>query len=477
MFALLAELAILEFQQISEQTCNQLANLLIASKVPIKSAPTITENAVLANVALSSVSIPLYPESKQLTFNQGNMVSYSVNVPAEAVAKFYTAGMSSQGWRNLDQIDVPVIRSNNLDKFTVSLNEDQVSKKTIVTYSYLSPQLIKVLGTELTPDDPTSSSADTGSTQTPLDNNQQPLQEQQQTSGQDQTCKVNGVDLPGTCDLYNSSSTNSAVWGRPVQNRQPGQSSQTAQTGQSNLLKQGLKKILANNNLITATSSIGQRLEKILSPDQIKFFDNIEKVGSTLFGIRKQTQQDRTSRVPQQTDQTPTSDSGANAENPNLFTATSSIGQRLEKILSPDQIKFFDNIEKVGSILFGIRKNASPKPVFIEPTSASCVKDAINKKVASLKTAMSNRDQANLALLDTRTACELAALDKTTAQDQSDANQLCISADQKAKADNETSFMKTSEAIRKTFQAEVKQCIGTSNNTVTINSDSTNNTQ
>ncbi|MCX6799890.1 MAG: hypothetical protein NT091_01960, partial [Candidatus Falkowbacteria bacterium] len=70
-------------------------------------------------------------------------------------------------------------------------------------------------------------------------------------------------------------------------------------------------------------------------------------------------------------------------------------------------------------------------------------------------------DQTALTSIDVRTTCELSAIDKTTAQDQSDANQLCIDTDQKIKNDNESTFEKARETVQKTFQTDVKNCIST----------------
>jgi len=256
MFALLAELAILQYQQTNDYTYNILTNLAIRSNVqltPIKQPIPTADKITIEKVALAGVTIPLYPGAKRLTFDSGNSVSYRLSVPAYQIAAFYNnQNMASQGWSQLKQVPKPYLNSKNLDKLTIALKENPAAKRTEVTYAYLSPQSIKVLGMELAQDNSTPPPSDQGSVQPPVINNQQPMQPQQTQqqqqfqqpmSGQNQTCRVNGVDMPGSCDLYNNGTSNSSSWGRPGQNGQPGQPSQMGQSMQQGPSEEDMKKM------------------------------------------------------------------------------------------------------------------------------------------------------------------------------------------------------------------------------------------
>jgi len=214
--------------------------------------------------------------------------------------------------------------------------------------------------------------------------------------------------------------------------------------------------------------------EKISHPGEIKFFDKIKKIGDSLFGVRKEEKQKPENKNNQEQNQKQENNSqmmkgdlGLMMENMNFFTAASGTGEQ-EKISNPGEMKLFDKIKKIGNSLFGIRKEESKKPFFIKPEVATCVKSAINVRLTAVKAAMTDQNSKVLALLDTRVACEIAALDKTTAQEQFDANQLCITADQKAGKEIAMAFEKSREAAQKTFQASVKVCVGVATGTTAV---------
>jgi hypothetical protein len=153
------------------------------------------------------------------------------------------------------------------------------------------------------------------------------------------------------------------------------------------------------------------------------------------------------------------SDDKTGPENPNMFTGSSSQGKP-EKITNPKELGLFANIKKLGKELFGMRKKSVVKPSFIAPTAATCVKTAIAKRGATMKSEMTDHGLKIMASLEARIACETAALDQTTADSQASANKLCIAADQKSKTDNETAFEKAKITAQTTYQAEVRQCLG-----------------
>jgi len=192
---------------------------------------------------------------------------------------------------------------------------------------------------------------------------------------------------------------------------------------------------------VTSGIALAQELEKISSPDQIKNFKVIKKEGANLFGIR-------------------------------LGTKTSSTEQALEKILTPGDMKFFDKIKKVGTSLFGIRKKTdnktndktdkkqteNKKPILVKPEAIQCVKNAIDKKDASLKTSITTHNQNILAFLDARNVCQKAALDKTTGQEQFEANKICVETHQKSMKESNDALQKARNESQKIYRGDLKAC-------------------
>lgn len=212
-----------------------------------------------------------------------------------------------------------------------------------------------------------------------------------------------------------------------------------------------MKKILLSLIIFSLVFSFGgisfaqeQTIEKIPSPDQIKNFEMIRKDGNALFGIRKV----------------------APAIQANVVSSNSS----LEKISHPEEISLFDKIVKKGKALWGIRKNIVPKPAYITPAAAPCVKTAIDKKDTALKTIITSHSQEVVTAIDARNICQKAAIDKTTAKEQLEANKTCINVFQKAVKDINIATNKEKNEAQKTYKTDLKACsalqtVGTSTST------------
>ncbi len=203
------------------------------------------------------------------------------------------------------------------------------------------------------------------------------------------------------------------------------------------------------NNQPRSNARATSSLEKIPHPNQIGLFEKIQKIGASLFGIKKQ-----------QNNQKPGQQNGGES------SIASSTNSALEKISSPAEISLFDKIKKVGTALWGVRKNNNnqkqngnqPKPVYITSAAAQCVKDAIDKKDTSLKASQTNHALSISSAIDTRGTCQKTALDQTTAKTQADANKLCVDAFQKGMND----INKTMETAKKdafeTYKTDLKSC-------------------
>ena len=221
-----------------------LTKATIGSKSKSEISRCVIANNTGGKVALSQVNIPLYVGAERLTFDGGNVVRYRLPAEASKVANFYAKKLSAQCWKKVDQL----ASSKNLEKLTISLAENPISKKTEVTYAFLPPLNVKVLGIQLAQEtsSPPPSSGNTapiqpdgstllpplptdssGQTAPPTGDNYlttppaQPQPYQPNDSGANtgtQTCRVNGVDMPGPCSNYNNGPLTSGPgmeFGRP----------------------------------------------------------------------------------------------------------------------------------------------------------------------------------------------------------------------------------------------------------------------
>ena len=200
-----------------------------------------------------------------------------------------------------------------------------------------------------------------------------------------------------------------------------------------------MKKFLLSLMIFSLVFSFGgvsfaeeQAIEKIPSPDQIKNFEMIRKEGNSLFGIRKV----------------------APAVKANIANSNSS----LEKISRPEEISLFDKIVKKGKALWGVRKNIVPRPVYITPAAAQCVKTAIDKKDTTLKTIITSHSQEVVTAIDARNVCQKAAIDKTTAKEQFEANKTCINTFQKGIRDINAATEKEKNEAQKIYRTDLKAC-------------------
>ncbi len=224
-----------------------------------------------------------------------------------------------------------------------------------------------------------------------------------------------------------------------------------------------MKKILLGLmvfSLIFAVSGIvlAQELEKIPSPDQIKNFKMIKKEGTALFGIRLNAAS--SSPAAQARTERP-NETGVNGISANArVTSTEKI---LEKILRPSDINLFEKIQKIGTALWGMRKNDNKnpndvKPALVTPAAVQCVKDAIDSKDAAVKSAIDTHAQALISAINARNTCQKAALDKTTGQEQFEANKICINNFQQSSKEANESMKKARDIAWKKYKDDLKVC-------------------
>jgi hypothetical protein len=178
-------------------------------------------------------------------------------------------------------------------------------------------------------------------------------------------------------------------------------------------------------------------LEKIASPEQIKFFEKVTKIGNALFGIKKED--------------TKKPEDGNNNYSQKI---------NLEKIASPEQIKFFERVTKVGNALFGVRKDDAPKPrqlPIMSTETIACVSVAIDVKDVDVASAFTAATAEIANAITVRGTCQKAAL-SLASDSRQEAINVCNKAFQEtSKKANETAKAKQ-KAAWVTYDMSLKEC-------------------
>ncbi|MDO8592805.1 MAG: hypothetical protein Q7R92_03490 [bacterium] len=258
---------------------NGLINSLsIANSLLDRQSSDVWQNG---KVSLANINVPLMSGAKRLSFDSKYLVRYRVNAKAGAVARFYRQILANQGWKTSS---AAVSAKAVSDKLVISYQENPFSKKTDITYAYVPVSTAKVLGVKIAEADvpapapspaPESTPAPAPtepqpSTPPPADNNtsapisgdqnqpsqpqppmpptnsdkfqppmpqqpqnqdgmnqmqfyKQPMQPSSGDQGASQTCRINGVEVPGSCEKYNNQGP-SGQDGQMGQGRQQGPS-------------------------------------------------------------------------------------------------------------------------------------------------------------------------------------------------------------------------------------------------------------
>lgn len=169
-----------------------------------------------------------------------------------------------------------------------------------------------------------------------------------------------------------------------------------------------------------------ENLEKISSPEQIKDFKIMKRIGNALFGTRKM------------------------ALNQAQVASSS-----LEKITHPGLINQFDKIKKIGPALWGIRKRATSTPA-ISPEISACVAAAIDVKDKALMARVTAAAVELNTALSARSACQQAALASTSAQHQ--ALNDCVKTFQAARKTIGEASRQVRKAAWDTYKVSLKNC-------------------
>jgi hypothetical protein len=216
----------------------------------------------------------------------------------------------------------------------------------------------------------------------------------------------------------------------------------------------------------TAASTSGQ-LVKIPNPDYIKYFREIRQIGASLYGILINSANGLMGNIQPTSGTTPTAQNSSTA--PTATATGGTIGgvgqttQQLEKILSPDMIKFYTAIKKIGSSLFGVRLggsvpgNVTPKPYrVVTAEESACVISAIKAKDQAITDGKTAEATAFNAAVAARTACQTTALGGIDGQ--LAALQTCAKSFVTAAKQSQATFAKAQKDAWTTYTAALKVC-------------------
>lgn len=191
-----------------------------------------------------------------------------------------------------------------------------------------------------------------------------------------------------------------------------------------------------------ATTAIPADLEKIPSPEYIKYFQMIKKVGNSLFGVRKATTTDR------------------------VEPKKSEDSNKLEKIEHPGLVNMYEKIQRIGTALWGIKKRATSTPFIIAPEVSACVVSAIDVKDKALMARITAAATETNSALAARSTCQQAAVVATSSPRE------ILNACVKTFNDAHKVIRETSKKLQsdtwKTYQESLKACRTSATSTLPV---------
>ncbi len=209
--------------------------------------------------------------------------------------------------------------------------------------------------------------------------------------------------------------------------------------------------------VIMTTNAAGNiSLEKIPSPDQIKYFRVMKKENGALYGIRleKMEKLEKTERV---------------ERNESLRENESASGTntraQLEKILAPQFIGLYEKIQKIGNSLWGVKRDSDDKDEVkdsakyreITAEMRVCVAAAIDVKDASLKDRVTLTGTELNAAISTRGECQKNAI--ASLENQRENLNVCVKNFQIKHKEIVNKAKEAQQAAWKTYQASLKACL------------------
>ena len=204
-----------------------------------------------------------------------------------------------------------------------------------------------------------------------------------------------------------------------------------------------------------ARSGQGGKRIKIEHPQLIKFFSDIKQVGNSLFGVLK----NEVNNLANGADTTGQTTAPAADDSSGSLDGANTMSQ-MEKILTPDMVKLYSSIKKIGGSLFGVRKDGGSAKArsgrTVTAEESACVIAAIKTKDQTLIDGKTAEAAAFTAAVAARTACQTAALGSIDGQ--AAAITLCNKSFVIAVGQSRDAFAKTQKTAWETYKTAQKAC-------------------
>jgi hypothetical protein len=234
--------------------------------------------------------------------------------------------------------------------------------------------------------------------------------------------------------------------------------------------------VLTSANIETATTSVVKPeprkeekkemsgMERIPSPDKINLFTQIKKIGKDLFGIRKASS---TIANIQKNDDKKSDSATANVkknDDKKVNGATNELVKKLEeakklgleKIVSLEQVKFFDKITKVGNDLFGIKKPGTYVLPSLSAEQQTCVAAAIDAKDTKISEIITANASGVTTTITARGTCHKAAISLTSGRE--DAIKACNKIFQESTKAASEKVKTAQKSAWETYRSSLKEC-------------------
>jgi len=190
-------------------------------------------------------------------------------------------------------------------------------------------------------------------------------------------------------------------------------------------------------------------MERIPSPDKINLFTQIKKVGKDLFGIRKSSS--TIANIQKNDDKKASSTTNVLVKK---LEEAKKLG--LEKIVSLEQVKFFDKITKVGNDLFGIKKPGTYVLPALSTEQQTCVAAAIDAKDAKTSETITTNASEVTAAITARGICHKAAISLTSGREE--AVKACNKSFQESVKAAAEKVKTTQKSTWEAYRTSLKEC-------------------
>ncbi|KPJ84945.1 hypothetical protein AMJ57_05060 [Parcubacteria bacterium SG8_24] len=164
-------------------------------------------------------------------------------------------------------------------------------------------------------------------------------------------------------------------------------------------------------------------LEKIPSPEYIKYYQVLEERGNALWGHRLITKEEMKAKIAAEQAAKKAAQQEKKEvkeewqEEKQTVKATDKAAKKLEKIPAPPYVKFYEGIQQIGNALWGYFKNTWAYGLGrITTDNAPCIAEAMGTRDGSVRAAQVTHDQAMLDAFDVRSACHQEALSQDSAK-------------------------------------------------------------